>query len=153
MKIPSIGRHPGVLLFFGWLLTASVTSAQLIGPAGSYSLLDRDVVLAVDGTSGPFQLPDRFLLVGSETVWVDGILLARERDYRLDFDAGLITFAEPPAPESTVWITYQRLPFDLRERYFYRAIPGREDYLPIPDDSLSPPSVSVSYTHLRAHET
>ena len=148
MKIPSIGRHPGILLFFGWLFMATAAGSQLNGPvrlnepAGSYSLLDRDVVVAVDGTAGPFQLPDRFLLVSTETVRVDGNLLAGERDYRLDFDAGLITFTRPPAATSIVRITYQRLPFELRERYFIRIVPDREDVLPVPGDSLVEPSVS-----------
>jgi hypothetical protein len=143
MKISSIGRYPAVLLFSGWLLVAAHAGARQAGPAGAYSLLDRDVVVVIDGTAGPFQLPDRFLLLNSETVRVDGVLLARDRDYRLDYDAGQITFTEAPAVASTVWITYQRLPFDLQERYFYRAVPGRQDFLRAPGDSLPGSPVSI----------
>ena len=143
MKIPSIGRYPYILLFLGWLLMTSAAGAEPGGPAGPYSLLHRETAVTADGTAGPFQLPDRFLLADSETVRVNGILLVRERDYRLDFDTGRITFTEPPSVGDAVRITYQRLPFDLRERYFYRAAPDREDLLSTPGDSLFGPSVSL----------
>jgi len=148
MKIPSIGRHLRILLFFGWLLTGSGAGAEIVGPAVSYSLLQRDVVLVVDGTIGPFQLPDRFLLAGSEDVRVDGDLLERERDYRLDPDAGLMTFMEAPAAASTVRVSYQRLPFTLRERYYHRAAPLQDDYSQSRDDSTLAPYASLQQSML-----
>jgi hypothetical protein len=114
--------------------------AQVADSVAFYSLLQRDVVLTVDGTSGPFQLPDRFLLLGSEKVRVDGNLLERERDYHLDYDAGLITFTGAPAAASVVRISYQRLPFALRERYFHRTAPLHgEIFSPRSDSVLGPP--------------
>jgi hypothetical protein len=85
-----------------------------------YSLLHRTVDLVADGTTGPFQLPDRFLLPQGEKVWVDGRLFTQHQDYQLDYNRGLITFTEPPPSAAVIRVQYKRFPFSLKERYFHR---------------------------------
>jgi hypothetical protein len=121
------------------LLVGSGGHAEVTGPIDVYSLLHREMVLPVKGIAESIQLPDRFLLLHSEQVWINGRRLKRDRDYHLDYDAGSIAFVEPPTIGSTVRISYQRLPFSLRERYFHRVAPLHGEFFPTRPDSVPQP--------------
>jgi hypothetical protein len=76
-------------------------------------------------TGADYELPHKFLFVGSETVRVGGDVWERGRDYRLDYDAGTLTvLAAPPYAEPMV-VEYEYLPFLQAEDY--RAALESED--------------------------
>lgn len=111
----------GAVLLTGLVMMFSVdVSADEPEQTEFYSLLNRTVDLEADGTAGPFQLPDRFLLPQREKVWVDGHLLTRGQEYQLDYNRGLITFSEPPPLAANIRVEYERFPFSLKSRYFHR---------------------------------
>jgi len=130
------------------LLSLLMLGGQLLLPAGFctgqptqeeyYSLLHRTVVLEADGTVGPFQLPDRFLLPRSEQVWVDERPLAEPQDYSLNYDRGLLTFTVPPLPSAVIRVQYERFPFPLKNKYFHREQKLKQDAAPL----VVPPAVS-----------
>jgi hypothetical protein len=78
--------------------------------------------LVGNGTSGPYQLKDYFILEGTERIEKSGLLLNRDHDYFLDFNHGLITFSLPLSPGDTLQITYKKLNLNLRRKYFHREL-------------------------------
>ncbi|MGE5174760.1 MAG: cell surface protein SprA [Hyphomicrobiales bacterium] len=50
------------------------------------------------------------ILEGSEVVRVDGVPQKRDTDYRIDYDAGQITFIHPPGPDQVVTVDYSFAP-------------------------------------------
>ncbi len=113
--------RPSSLLLLGWfLLSIPALSAGQLAQEEYYSLLQKTVILEGDGTAGPFQLPDRFLLPDGVGVWVDEQLLIFLQDYQLEHNRGLITFTEAPPLSSLIRVQYQRFPFALKDRYFHR---------------------------------
>ena len=119
-------------------------------PAGEqyYSLFHRTVLLETDGTTGPFKLPDQFLLLHRERVWVDERPLTQLLDYRIDYDLGLITFTVPPSLTSLIRVQYEKLPFLLKKQYFHRqktGEPGEAQVLTssAPAVTTTPPKTSI----------
>jgi hypothetical protein len=50
------------------------------------------------------------ILEDSEQVKVDGILMAKGRDYSIDYETGQITFLRPPGPDQVVTVEYSFAP-------------------------------------------
>ena len=119
-------------------------------PAGEqyYSLFQRTVLLEADGTTGPFKLPDQFLLLNRERVWVDERPLTQLLDYHVDYDLGLITFTVPPSLTSLIRVQYEKLPFSLKKQYFHRqkiGEPGEAQVLTssVPAVPTTPPQTII----------
>lgn len=64
-----------------------------------------------------YELPHKFLFVGSETVRVGGDVWERGRDYRVDYDAGTITVLAAPPYAGPMVVEYEYLPFLQAEDY------------------------------------
>ncbi|MDE2721752.1 MAG: hypothetical protein OXI59_00105, partial [Gemmatimonadota bacterium] len=77
----------GILFFLACVVTAY---AQVPVPE-KFTLFDGERVFQSDGSRGPFSISDRAIEAASERVWVDGVLLVRDRDYVVDADRALLT--------------------------------------------------------------
>ncbi len=64
-----------------------------------------------------YELPHKFIFVGSETVRVGGDAWERDRDYRVDYDAGVITVLAAPPYAGPAVVEYEYLPFLQTEDY------------------------------------
>jgi hypothetical protein len=84
----------------------------------SATILNKETAFYGDGTPGPYNLADRFILVGSDFIYISDTLISKDQ-YQIDYEQGIIVFSNP-LPESIMVIArYQRIPFlDLASRYF-----------------------------------
>jgi hypothetical protein len=92
--------------------------------AAEGSVISAEVVthLVGNGTPGPYQLKDHFILEGTEKVRKGGLLLNRDQDYSIDYNVGVITFSFSLSPSDTLRVNYERLNFKLRRKYFRREL-------------------------------
>ncbi len=60
------------------------------------------------GTTGPLLLQVRPVAVGSEKVFVNGILQTREVHYQIDYQQGIVTFLQPVPSGAIVVVEYYR---------------------------------------------
>ena len=88
----------------------------------------RDTVLVVPAI-GAVNLPDRFVVRASETVWAGDDTLRRGLDYSLDAGAGVLQLFRP-VPAARVRIRYDAVPTPLAVVYGHRA-PGTPGGAPI----------------------
>ena len=61
------------------------------------------------------ELPDVFLIAGSDSVRVDGEALTRGVDYEIDYDGGTITVVSAIPDDGAVTITYRFIPLNLKK--------------------------------------
>jgi hypothetical protein len=80
------------------------------------------VRLTGNGSSGPYQLGNGYILEGTEEVKLNGILLLPAGDYSLNYDLGLINFSSPVSSQDTIQIRYTKLDLNLRRKYFHREL-------------------------------
>jgi hypothetical protein len=73
-----------------------------------------------------FKLPHKFVFVGSETVRVGDEAWERDRDYRVDYDAGVITVLADPPYAGPMVVTYDYLPF-LQTEDYRAALEGEDE--------------------------
>ncbi|MFH1336047.1 MAG: hypothetical protein ABII96_05975, partial [Candidatus Zixiibacteriota bacterium] len=100
-----------VLLF---LLTTDLTLGQI--PERTYLTTNVSARLIGNGSSGPYQLGDGYILEGTEEVKRNGLLLHPDSDYSLNYDLGLISFSSPVSPQDTIQINYTKLDLNLRRK-------------------------------------
>jgi hypothetical protein len=79
-----------------------------------------------------YQLPDSFLIAGTDSVWLDSLRLKPEQDYLLNLINGQIIFKKSFQQGKLFRFKYRVLPLNLKTRYFHRRI----QRLPSPGDSL-----------------
>jgi len=92
-------------------------------PAAENPLRSRTLFVADSGVS-TYQLADRFILIGTDSVFVDSMLQSRE-SYALDAARGSLTFLVPPLKPAQVMVCYERLPLtDLKSVYLLRQLPA-----------------------------
>ncbi len=61
-----------------------------------------------NGTTGPFLLQVRPVAVGSEKVFVNGILQTRDVNYQINYQQGIVTFLQPVPAGGIVVVEYYR---------------------------------------------
>jgi hypothetical protein len=88
----------------------------------TFSLRYRSASLWGDGTRGPYRLPDRFLLKGTETITVGGEPRQRDGDYFIDYKQGEIRFFTSIPQGTLIRVEYQRLPLTLKSHYSHREL-------------------------------
>ena len=77
-----------------------------------------------DGTQGPYNLTFSPVVIGSEKVYLDGVLQKRGDDYNVDYNAGTVTFIkEVIDPKSILRIYY-----DYRHTVYQHATYGWRSY-------------------------
>jgi hypothetical protein len=107
-----------------------------------------------NGTAGPYQLPEHFVIVNSDSVVVNGIYRPRE-SYRFDYQTGEIIFAEPVPESAKIVISFQSLPFKLSDEYAHKQLVPQS----VPaatrteTDTLPPKAATGTETNLYASGT
>ena len=110
----------GILLaFLLFLLTTDSTLGQTTEKTNLTTT--GSSLLAGNGSAGPYQLGDGYILEGTEDVRRNGILLPTG-DYSLNYDLGLISFSSPLSSQDTVQISYTKLDLNLRRKYYHREM-------------------------------
>lgn len=117
-RVPVPSRRVGaiaaaVVLLFLPLASSAGTYAKR-GGARSLSFAGSEAVAGVE-------LPDVFVVAGSDSVFVDGERLVRGRDYELEPSTGRLTVTVPVDPGAVVEVTYLHIPMDA-ERVRRRAV-------------------------------
>jgi len=120
-----------VLKLFRWLVRISLVSllvffwahpclAQVTEEANLTTEVANYIV--GNGTAGPYQLKDHFILEETEKVRKKGHLLNPKHDYLLDYNRGQIIFSRPLYPVDTLHVSYEKLNLNLRRKYFHREL-------------------------------
>ncbi|MBD3234197.1 MAG: hypothetical protein GF315_10795 [candidate division Zixibacteria bacterium] len=97
----------------------------LIAPVISISIsllalssLAADVTIKGFGTGGPYYLSDKPIVVGSDSVCLNGELLQRGEDYEINYLKGYITTVEPIDSSTTLTVKFEPLFFRLDNPYY-----------------------------------
>jgi hypothetical protein len=88
------------LIFIGMLCFTGAAAGAEPAPAASEMLFG-------DGTPGPFSLAWTQVQFGTERLSVNGTSLISELDYRLDYERGTVTFAQPLRQGQIAQIDYR----------------------------------------------
>jgi hypothetical protein len=76
-----------------------------------------DVTLIGTGTTGPFQLGRKNLLIESEQVFYRGALLINQVDYQVNYGEGYLVFAHPIPINDTIRVSFAVVPLSLKTEY------------------------------------
>ena len=106
MSFSTLCIAQGIVYFLLCVVTAH---AQVPVPE-QFTLFDGERVFQADGSRGPFAISDRAIEVGSERVWVDGVLFIRDRDYVLDADRALLTLLRDVARGVEIVVHFRQRP-------------------------------------------
>jgi len=87
-----------------------------------HSLFERSTELKIDSLQQNYALPDSFLIINSEQLFLDSLKLRRLSDYRLDYTKGQIFFLKSIQPGKKVQIYYKYLPLQIQRNYFHRKV-------------------------------
>lgn len=100
----------------------SLTNPSTAQGRKSFDLFNRQVEFESSGSDSLYQLPDPFLIRGSEKVYVNGKALIKGLEYQIDYQRGEIKFIRFPPKGAKIRISYKRIPVNLRRRYFHRKL-------------------------------
>ena len=78
-----------------------------------------DIQLELTGmeSTGPYQLGYKHIIVNSEKIEHRGKILLYDVDYRMDYDNGLVMFADTLSRNDTVKVTFSILPISIKSGY------------------------------------
>jgi hypothetical protein len=93
----------------------------LCNSAGSVELSRTVETLRAVG-AGPYQLERHFIIESSDSVVFADTLLARDKDYKINYRLGLLTFQKSLPDSASVTVTYRFFPFEIKERYYTHEI-------------------------------
>ena len=82
-----------------------------------------------DGTTVDFALPNKPIVLGSQKVYVAGVLKATPGDYTIDIDLGIVTFVAAPALAAAIVVTCQYTIFSDADLTAILAAEGDVDKL------------------------
>jgi hypothetical protein len=112
-SVTSVYSVVSVLFFIFFGLISLINSKEM-----SYSGLRKEVVLYGNNTAGPYNLSARFILTGSDSIFIADSFIGKDR-YQIDYDQGTIVFSTVLPELTQVNAKYQRIPFlDLSSSYF-----------------------------------
>ena len=106
MSVSTLCIARGIVFFLICVVTAY---AQVPVPE-QFTLFDGERVFQADGSRGPFAISDRAIEAASERVWVDGVLLIRDRDYVVDADGALLTLLRDVARGVEIVVRFRQRP-------------------------------------------
>lgn len=128
-------------IFISLLSVILFISAKAQPYTQTFSLRYRSVCLKGNGTRGPYQLPDGFLLRGTEQISVNGETRQRDRDYSINYGRGEIRFSSLIPLGEIIRVEYQRLSLTLKPRYFHRELVRGDLSPPKPNKIVDDPSL------------
>ena len=82
-----------------------------------------------NGTPGPFALSWKHILLGTESVTINGLPQLRGLDYSLDADSGTVTFTRAIPTQSAAAISYEPDPIQAQRNDTSRTIPLSVDLM------------------------
>ncbi len=110
----------GILTISLFLTPGGLRAAT--APSDTVSLFRGEALVRGDGTPGPFPLPDRLIIPGSESVELEGRRLRAGPDYQLDAIRGLLTLTRSLETGQILYVRYERFPYDLEPVSFHRRM-------------------------------
>jgi hypothetical protein len=84
-------------------------------------------------------LSQRFVIAASDSVSLGQVLLARDKDYRMDYAEGMVYLLRSPAGEDSLFVSYAHLPPGLKPSYCLRPVGRRLDAGAECSDQDTPP--------------
>ena len=124
--------HLKILFIISVTATIPVAAQTKLKLEG-FSLFEREFWVSADSVSMIYQLPDSFLIFGTDSIWVDSMRLLPNQDYALHLINGQIIFKKSFQDKKQFRFKYHVLPVNLQTRYFHRRIrrlPAENDSLP-----------------------
>lgn len=124
-------RRIVLTLFFLWSGCSSGLSQEDQNPSFVKNI---ETYLVGDGRAVSYQLKDDHILEGTEKVKKirpddeGDVFLKESEDYSFDYNKGLITFFFPLSEKDSVSVTYQKLNFTLRSKYYHRELVYQEEH-------------------------
>ncbi len=106
MSLSTLCIAQGIVFFF---LCVAAAQAQVPVPE-QFTLFDGERVFQADGGRGPFSISNRAIYEASERVWMDGVLLIRDRDYVVDADRALLTLLQDVARGVEIVVRFRQRP-------------------------------------------
>ena len=76
----------------------------------------------VDTLSDSLNLPDQFIIPGSDKIYLQDFKLLRGIHYRLNENDGIVVFLRPLQAGDSLHVIYQKYPFPLTREYFHREL-------------------------------
>ena len=110
------------------LLPALFFSLLTTGPALAAGPRVDDVCVG-NGTPGPFALSWNHVVLGTESVTINGLAQMRGLDYTLNADGGTVTFSRSLSAHSAAQVSYERDPAEARQAATEQSVPLRVDLL------------------------
>jgi hypothetical protein len=127
------------LLASAFCLLPSVFASHL----PSSNSLKGETTFQADTAIRKYPLADRFIFVGTDSVWVSDSLLSRAR-YMIDCSGGTITLSASLPESARVRVTYQRLPVTgLKTSYSHRLEPSETAHREPPAANRLPPTADT----------
>lgn len=109
-----------------------------------YSLFERNTVITIDSIKKNYALPDSFLIINSEQIFLDSFQLRQRYDYQLNYTKGKISFLKQIPKGKEIQIYYKFLPLQIQQNYFHRELLL---YNPELDSLPSTPKITPASTH------
>lgn len=104
-----------LLFLLLWGTTSPVQNSQNI--LSTLSLHEKQEEIAGKALSVPHQLAHWPVILGTDKLWIDDTLKARDIDYTIDYKPGLIFVNAKFEPDSVIRITYQIIPISIQKSY------------------------------------
>ncbi|MCJ7498193.1 MAG: hypothetical protein MUO78_08685, partial [candidate division Zixibacteria bacterium] len=117
-----LNRYFGITLI-GILicLTTSALQGQVLGKK-------TELKLKGDGTSGPFVISENYILIHTEKVLKDSIILEREKDYIIDYNKGLLWLFTPLGKDGSLTVNFEEFSSGIKKRYFHRELTFDQEF-------------------------
>ena len=97
------------IIVIGFLILIGLASS-LICSELSYTLLRKEIVLYGNNTIGPYNLSDRFILTGSDSIFIADSLISKDQ-YKIDYEHGTVLFSTTLPESARILFHYQNIPF------------------------------------------
>jgi hypothetical protein len=125
---------------FGFFFSLAFYPSHLFGVVETFNLVE------VDGDT--LTLSHSYILAESDEVFLNGDPLARDEDYSIDYDRGILVIESILHPDSTIphpelQIHYDFFPFSLQESYFHRKLLPLTYKPPEADPSINNPESRI----------
>jgi hypothetical protein len=111
-----LDRYSGIALIGIFIcLTTSDLQGQLL-------VKKTEIKLKGEETAGPFFLSKNYILIHTEKVLKDSIILEREKDYIIDYNKGLLWLFMPLEKDDTLTVGFEEFSSGIKKRYFHREL-------------------------------
>jgi hypothetical protein len=119
----------------------------LIRPSFSsvLNLMDRKCIIKGLGADTVYTLPDQYILSGTESIMINGILLNQTTDYSINYRFGELHFQTVIDPSVEIIVKYRIMPFGFKQGYAHRMLQNVRLYQDSTHDTTIIKSVRTEY--------